>query len=86
MEYKPPLEGKKEKRSENNYRYFYCSQTPEEQWICRHCETKEGCEPPLYNFQSQKTNLISISSSVPEFFDHLILYQKLSSSKIQIEK
>jgi hypothetical protein len=76
MEYKPPLENKFIKRN----RFFYCSLDADQQWICKKCEQKEECEPPLLNGQSQKTQWIELSNNIPLFLDQLILFQKLSSS------
>lgn len=74
MEYKPPLE----KNSKIQFRFLYCSLDAEDKWVCRRCKEKEGCESPIYSFESQKTQLVSVSRDMPEFLDKIILYQKLS--------
>jgi hypothetical protein len=76
MEYKPPFENKFTKK----YRFLYCSLDSDQKWICKRCTQKEQCDPPLLNGQSQKTEWIELSNTLPLFMDQLIVYQKLSSS------
>ena len=74
MEYKPPLNNH---QSTKKYRFLYCSQDSDDQWICKRCKDIESCESPLLNQQAQKTHLIQVNNDIPEFIDKIILFQKL---------
>jgi hypothetical protein len=87
MEYKPPLDNQFKRKN----RFLYCSLNANNEWICKRCKSIEDnekdentCEPPIPIFQSKETKLIPISNHLPEFFDYLIMFQKVSyKSKLE---